>query len=73
MSSAANKQKEDQDDGNYEELLNSTNMKVIYNLNTNYKDECIKQINNAYFLFFLQFTVILVSFLPSHSRGQFKC
>ena len=62
MPSAASKQ-EDQDDCNYEATLNSTNMKVIYNLNTNYKVECIKQISNAYFLFFLQFTVILLQFL----------
>ena len=62
MPSAASKQK-DQDDCNYEELLNSTNMKVIYNLNTSYEDEYIKQIINAYFLFFLQFTVFLVLFL----------
>ena len=41
--SSASKQDEDQDDGNYEEIPDCFNMKVIYNSNANYKDECIKQ------------------------------
>lgn len=43
MSCFASRQDEDQDNGNYGEISDCSYMKVMYNRNTNYKDECIKQ------------------------------
>ena len=46
MPSSARKRDEEQDDGNYEEILNCIEMEVIYKRNKNFKDECIKKNSN---------------------------